>query len=217
MFLLCQSCSKEKDSTQVHSSNRTSSVATADLSTINSNLDLRDVIAKCETLPLTDFQHGVTDGRSIAERGIIATKIIPNGMHWEIESTLIAIHQELLETGRVVDNGMQLFPELATAAGLAAFEQMSATEKLNHYYYGINPLTGKFYESFGPEWNAGGLCFGPEVTERETRQAANGRELVVNYGDKDQFTEIYKYKVFGETAGAVLYEDMLAVGSETST
>lgn len=71
---------------------------------------------------------------------------------------IIALRQHYLETGEYAESALDLFPELQTQAGYAAFLSMPVAERVRQYGIGINPITGRFYSSFQDQsWTPGGI------------------------------------------------------------
>ena len=93
--------------------------------------------------------------------------------------------------------------DIRTPEGYAAFMEMPEAEQFAHVALGINPLTGKVYETFAAvEWSPGGICITP---------VTGGIERLRRGGAVGYYDDVWHVTVYGRVPGSVLV-DMDVVG-----
>jgi hypothetical protein len=125
-----------------------------------------------------------------------------------IDDTVWSVIQWYRAHGDLPRDAVDLFDELQTEEGYAAFMAMSSQQRFDTYVSGVNRVTGRFHSTFYDSWNPGGITMVPDLGFKYPRVLRAGSRTLTflpPVGVDEQF----KYKVFGTTPHEVLWENMM--------
>ncbi len=156
------------------------------------------------------FQFGIHDPAgalghepSLAEQKILGVMLLSNGNFHTVASTLRRASNQLLTTGSLPANGLALYQDAEQIQGVQYIENLSDDERYLACCQGINPVTGRFYESFqSREWTPGGIFI-----ERMPDDFLLSR--FPNYISEDGTNApvMFHYIIYGAQQGSVLLDD----------
>lgn len=139
---------------------------------------------------------------------------------WTSEMIHTRIVPYIMEHGSLPEDAIDLFPELTTPEGYAAFVAAYPTQRIVQYGVGINMATERFYRSFSdPAWRPGGIYLEmlSPVGSGQTSQFNFG-DRVITFGTEDEPEYVgcaYHVTYFSAAEGEVLYEDYITFGIDS--
>lgn len=125
--------------------------------------------------------------------------------------------------GSLPNTALDLYPELLTVEGYTEFINLGAREQVRRSRYIINPITGRFYDSFiNPQWVYGGIDIsyvnGIDAIEKHYSSYANSVvDINPDTGEQILCNQLAIVTFYGETPGSILWKWVLpqAVDSQS--
>ncbi|MBN2080959.1 hypothetical protein JW859_02005 [bacterium] len=180
------------------------------------SMDLSEGISQCDYispyseegelysswLPSSILKPELTEGEA---RLLGMTFTPPDGRRF-IAETIGHVSSYYTNNGHLPSHGVELVPWAMTVEGFERICGMDAAEQYHYLYYAVNPVTGKFFESFDDsEWHPGGFFIEPVVDE----------ELIIEryhsyVASPDQLPSVWHVIIFGEEPGTTLIDKLVA-------
>jgi hypothetical protein len=147
------------------------------------------------------------------ECGMMIGWRMPNAVIVTTQTNLmLGLGRYIREKGVVPISGPDIYPELLTNEGYANFCNLSPQQQIIRYNCIINPITGKFYDSFcNPEWVYGGLNVemvnGREEIARRFKEYSKTKVIVdMETGESVLCNRLIVTTFYGEAPGLILYK-----------
>jgi hypothetical protein len=147
---------------------------------------------------------------------ILGGRRLSNGSLVSTQAVLLPLCRFIGKHGKLPNNGVELFEELTTQAGYVEFMAMTAQERFERYFGGINLYTGKFYQSFDqdPPFDLGGVLIEPaQGSGTEWRGPDGPIGAADDNGQPMEFSGMFKITYFGHIRDLILYEDYCGYNS----
>jgi hypothetical protein len=136
---------------------------------------------------------------------------IGESSHYLGVTVMMAGGKATLPGGGLPANGAAMYPRLHATDKLEEFLALSPLEQYEQVYAGINPVTGRFFESFdNPQWHPGGLYL-YKLTADEIAASPHFSHIVALDGGVGH---VFEVTVFAETEGDVLYTKIITINSK---
>jgi hypothetical protein len=163
---------------------------------------LRERLAKEQTAqPLTEKDYGILLGWRL-----------PSGMPVTFVDLLMPVDQYYVQNHKLPENGLETTPELLTPEGYGKFMALAPAAKLHDYRFILNPVSGKFYDSYqSKDWTPGGINItiidDPKVVEEQYSDLRVPVGLGLDLsGKKEKPHEVWLVRFYGEQPGSVIWD-----------
>jgi hypothetical protein len=127
-------------------------------------------------------------------------------------SLMLPLDKYIRLNNAVPRSGPDMYPELLTKEGYADFCALSPADQIVHYRCIVNPITGKYYDSFSnPQWVYGGVNVeivdgADEIQRRFKEYAAMPVVVNVKTGATAPCNRLLVITFYGETPGSVIWQ-----------
>jgi len=153
-------------------------------------------------MPFSILKPELTEG----EAQLMGMTFTPPDGRRNIMETVGHVSGFYTNEGRLPSHGVELVPWAMTVEGFEKTNGLAAGEQYHSVYYAVNPITGKFFESFDDsEWHPGGFFIEPVVDE----------ELIIERyhsyaASPDQLPSVWHVIIFGEEPDTMLIDKYVA-------
>ena len=151
---------------------------------------------------------------TVSEKKRLGMWKLPNETKTFWLATLTKIQMFYIKHGQMPETGIDLFPELIAENGYSKLIAMDDDAVLNMYHEGIDPITGRFYNSFiSKDWKAGAMNI--EVMEDAAEIQEKYPKMKIAAASPDGVQEIkspqkvWRIVIYGEEEGSILLDDIV--------
>lgn len=143
--------------------------------------------------------------------GVLLAWKLPDGMPVTIVHTMMVVDRYYQKHHALPSSGLEAMPRLLTPEGYSHFMALAPEAKLHDYRFIINPISGKFYESYqSQQWTPGGINI--TIIDDPSIVAEQYAELRVPVGylgldgEVESPHAIWLVRFYGETPGSVIWD-----------
>jgi len=135
----------------------------------------------------------------------------PSGRYANVFKTFSILKRLYENHGRLPQDGIEAMQELLPVSGPGSFFNCSIDEQINRCFAMLNPITGKFYETFeAQDWSPGAMSIKIVADPSSGDTNYSGYSVPVDpSGEKGHefrsATEVWVITVYGENPGTILW------------
>jgi hypothetical protein len=147
------------------------------------------------------------------ERRLVSRWVLPDRTQGGgVNSLQLKLANHYLQFGELPQTGADLFPELRTSIGQLIITSLGPLDSFKTYHAGVNPITGRFYNTFSAaEWTAGAALvevWTPAQARASGYLAFEGELLGFEFAETNNNPKLWLHlKIWGQRPGTVLYDN----------